>query len=78
MIIGFVRGFLATAAIVWCSATAALAAVDMNGAWFLSGSKPGMTAFCRLDSLQTPSASKLMLWAAARRVDAVSTRDEVQ
>jgi hypothetical protein len=32
--VGFVRGFLATVAIVCCSATAALAAVDMNGAWF--------------------------------------------
>lgn len=35
--VAFARGLLATAAIVWCSATACLAAVDMNGAWFVKG-----------------------------------------
>lgn len=34
MMIAQIRG-LAIVAIAWCSATAALAAVDMNGAWFL-------------------------------------------
>ena len=38
MMIDVVRGFLAMGAIAWCSGTAALAAVDMNGAWFLTGS----------------------------------------
>jgi cysteine-rich repeat protein len=55
MMVGFVRGFLATAAIGWCSATAALAAVDMNGAWFLKGSEPvsGYYFECHLSVTQT-------------------------
>ena len=55
MMVGFVRGFLATAAIGWCSATAALAAVDMNGAWFLRGSEPINEYYfeCHLSVTQT-------------------------
>src|SRR5690348_14627042 len=55
MIIGLVRGLLATAAILWCSATAALAAVDMSGAWFIGASEPitGTTFVCHLSVTQT-------------------------
>jgi cysteine-rich repeat protein len=55
MMVALVRGFLATAAIGWCSATAALAAVDMSGAWFLRGSEPvNEYAFdCHLSVTQT-------------------------
>ena len=55
MIIGFVRGLVATAAILWCSATAALAAVDMNGAWFLRVTDPdtGFSFDCQLAVTQS-------------------------
>jgi cysteine-rich repeat protein len=58
MIIGFVRGLLATAAILWCSATAALAAVDMNGAWFIKATDPisGLFFVCHLSVTQTGTA----------------------
>jgi cysteine-rich repeat protein len=55
MFIVSVRGLLATAAAVWCSATTALAAVDMNGAWFLRGYEPSNEYFffCRVLVTQT-------------------------